>query len=179
MIETERLLLLPWRKEDRGPFAAINADPKVRRFFPSLLSREESDASVDAQESMYSRHGFCLFATELRETSSFIGCIGLQGMTFEIPGVAQPAFEIGWRLTPEMWGQGLATEGARAVLRFALERQRLSEVVAITVPANLPSRRVMEKLGMTHDPQDVFDHPKIPAGHPLQRHVLYRILRRA
>lgn len=127
---------------------------------------------------MFARDGCCLFATELRETSDFIGYIGLQRMSFALASVTSPTFEIGWRLTPEIWGQGLATEGARAVLRFAFEEQHLSEVVAITVPANLPSRRVMEKLGMTHNPEDMFDHPKIPAGHPLQRHILYRISRR-
>jgi RimJ/RimL family protein N-acetyltransferase len=175
VIQTERLLLRPWREEDRGPFAVMNADTKVRRFYPSLLTREESDASIERYQAMYKRDGFCFFAAELRATSTFIGCIGLQTMTFEVPRVSQPAVEIGWRLTPEVWGRGLAPEGAHAVLRFAFEQQNLSEVVAITTPANLPSRRVMEKLGMTHHPQDVFDHPNIAAGHPLQRHVLYRI----
>lgn len=178
MVQTERLLLRRWRKEDRGPFAAMNADVKVRQFYPSILSREESDASVDFFERMYARDGFCFFAAELGETSAFIGCIGLQRMTFELPHVPRPAFELGWRLTPDVWGQGLATEGTRAVLRFAFDQRHLSEVVAITSPLNLPSRRVMEKLGMTHDPQHVFDHPNISKGHRFQPHVLYRISRR-
>lgn len=175
MIQTERLLLRPWREEDRTPFAAMNADANVRRFYPTLLTREESDASIERYKAMCKRDSFCFFAAELRETSAFIGCIGLQTMRFQLPRVSQPAVEIGWRLTPEVWGRSLAPEGARAVLRFAFEQRNLSEVVAITTPANLPSRRVMEKLGMTHDPQDAFDHPKIPAGHSLRRHVLYRI----
>lgn len=147
MIQTERLLLRPWRQEDRAAFAAMNADARVRRFYPSLLSREESDASIERYQEMYLRDGCCFFAAELRETSAFIGCIGLQRMSFALPSITSPTFEIGWRLTPEVWGQGLATEGARAALQFAFERQNLSEVVAITVPMNLPSRRVMEKLG--------------------------------
>lgn len=126
---------------------------------------------------MYARDGFCFFATELRETSALIGCIGLQTMRFQLPRVFQPAFEIGWRLSPHVWGQGLATEGAAAVLQFAFERQNLSEVVAITVPANLQSRRVMEKLGMTHDSRDDFNRPHIPEGHPLQQHILYRTMK--
>ena len=175
MIQTERLLLRPWREQDRASFATMNADANVRRFYPSLLSRAESDASIERYKEMYARDGFCFFAAELRETRAFIGCIGLQRMSFALPRVSQPAFEIGWRLIPEVWGHGMATEGASAVLRFAFFEKRLSEVVAITVPTNLPSRRVMEKLGMTHDPADDFDHPNIPHGHPLQRHVLYRI----
>ena len=174
LLETERLCLRPWQDSDREPFAAMNADVRVRKFFPSLLSREESDASIQFFREMYTRDGFCFLAAEIRQTHAFVGLIGIQTMNFSVPTVSAPAVEIGWRLTPEVWNQGLATEGARAVLRFALEKLLLPEVVAFTVPANLPSRRIMEKLGMSHDPQDNFDHPNLPAGHPLRRHVLYR-----
>ncbi len=172
-------MLRPWKAEDLQPFAEMNADPRVRRFFPSLLSREESDASVATYGQMYEQDGFGFFATELRETSRFIGVIGMQRMSFELAHVSKPTIEIGWRLAPEVWGQRLATEGARAMLDFAFRQVQLAEVVAITVPVNLPSRRVMEKLGMTHDPQDDFEHPKIADGHPLKRHLLYRIQKEA
>jgi RimJ/RimL family protein N-acetyltransferase len=175
MIETERLRLRPWQNQDLPVFAEMNADPGVRKFFPSLLSREESDASVAVFRKMCDQDGFGFLAAELRKTSAFIGLIGIQRMTFPLPTVAPPAVEIGWRLHPESWGKGLATEGARAVLRVAFEELQLLEVVAFTIPANLPSRRVMEKLGMTRDPQDDFDHPRVPSGHPFRRHVLYRI----
>ncbi|MGO8719679.1 MAG: GNAT family N-acetyltransferase [Acidobacteriaceae bacterium] len=179
MIETERLRLRPWQNQDLPVFAEMNADPRVRRFFPSLLSREESDVSVAAFRKMCERDGFGFLAAELRETSAFIGLIGIQRMTFPLPTVPPPAVEIGWRLHPQSWGKGLATEGARAVLRFAFEELQLPEVVAFTIPANLPSRRVMEKLGMTRDPQDDFDHPRVSSGHPFRHHVLYRLQRSA
>lgn len=179
MIETERLCLRTWRNEDLLPFAKMNADPRVRKFYPSLLNREESDAAVARYRRMHELDGFCFFVAELRETSSFVGFIGMQRMSFQLPAVSLPVVEIGWRLTPEVWGKGLATEGARAVLRFAFAQIQLTEIVAIAVPINLQSRRVMEKLGMTHDAQNDFDNPKVPDGHPFQRHVLYRIDRNA
>ena len=153
----------------------MNADLRVRQFFPSLLTREESDASVARFRRSYERDGFCFFAAELRGSSQFIGLVGMQTMTFSLPRLSEPTVEIGWRLTPEVWGQGLATEGARAVLQYAFDELELAEIVAFTVPANLASRRVMQKLGMTHDPHDDFDHPHIADGHPMRRHVFYRI----
>lgn len=175
MIETERLRLRRWHDADLPPFATMNADPHVRQFFPSLMTREESDASVAGFLRMYALDGYAFLATELRETSEFIGLIGIQRMSFLLPGLAVPAVEIGWRLNEKSWGKGLATEGARACLKLAFEQFQLPEIVAFTIPANLPSRRVMEKLGMTRNPDDDFDDPRIPAGNPCQRHVLYRI----
>ncbi len=172
-METERLLLRSWREADLAPFAAMNADPRVREFFPGLESREESDASVERFRKREERDGFCLFAAELRENGAFCGFVGLQTMSFAIPGVPQPAGEIGWRLAAEYWGRGLATEGARAVLAYAFQELRLRQVVAITVPANLRSRRVMEKLGMVEHPELAFNHPQVAVGHILQRHVVY------
>lgn len=177
VIETERLRIRPWKDEDLPPFAKMNADPRVRKFFPSMLSREESDASVTRFQRQYETSGFGFLATELRETSEFIGFIGLQTMSFELPAISQPAVEIGWRLMPEVWNRGLATEGARAILRYAFTQLRLEEVVAITVPTNYPSRRVMEKLGMTYDPKDDFDNPRVADAHPFKRQILYRIAR--
>jgi RimJ/RimL family protein N-acetyltransferase len=173
MIATGRLILRGWKDDDFAPFAAMNADPAVREFFPGLLTKEESDASARRGQLRIAQHGYGMFAAELRDTGEFIGFIGLVPLDFAIPGVAQPAVEIGWRLARAHWGKGLATEGARAVVQFAFGTLRLPEIVAITVPANVRSRRVMEKIGMTHVPELDFDHPRIAPGHPLRRHVLY------
>jgi RimJ/RimL family protein N-acetyltransferase len=170
MIETPRLILRPWRASDREPFARMNADPRVMEFFPNCLSRQESDALADRIEQHMADHGFSVLAAELRETGAFIGFIGLFIPTFEAHFT--PCVEIGWRLAVEYWGKGLATEGAREVLRT-----RRGEVVSFTSVQNYRSRSVMQKLGMTRDPADDFDHPRLPEGHPLRRHVLYRIHR--
>jgi RimJ/RimL family protein N-acetyltransferase len=174
-LRTERLLLRRWRESDRLPFQQINADPGVMEFFPEPLTTDASDALFDRAREHFDRHGFGPFAVELIQTSTFIGFIGLSVPSFVAHFM--PAVEIGWRLAFEHWGKGLATEGARAALRYAFETLRVEEVVSFTVPANLRSRRVMEKLGMSHNPADDFDHPRLPADHPLRRHVLYRIRR--
>jgi RimJ/RimL family protein N-acetyltransferase len=174
-LRTERLLLRRWRESDRLSFQQMNADPRVMEFFPEPLTAEASDALFDRAEEHFSRHGFGPFAAEHVETSAFIGFVGLSIPAFDAHFM--PAVEIGWRLASQHWGKGLATEGARAALRCGFETLRLEEVVSFTVPANLRSRRVMEKLGMSHNPADDFDHPRLPAGHPLRRHVLYRLKR--
>jgi RimJ/RimL family protein N-acetyltransferase len=175
--QTERLILRRWLPSDREPFARMNADPRVMEFFPDVLSREESDGAVaDRIEPHFERHGFGWCATELRETGAFIGFVGLAVPSFEAHFT--PCVEIGWRLAAAYWGRGLATEGAREMVRYAFDELALEAIVSMTVPANLRSRRVMEKLGMTHDPSDDFDHPNLPEGHPLRRHVLYRLRRR-
>ena len=170
---TERLVLRHWRKEDREPFARLNADARVMEFMPGLLSREESDGLVDQIETHFRAHGFGLCAAELRRDHSLIGFVGLAVPAFECSFT--PCIEIGWRLAAGHWGQGLATEGAREMVRYAFEGIGIKALVSFTVPGNVRSRRVMEKLGMTHDPADDFDHPKLPEGHPLRRHVLYRL----
>jgi RimJ/RimL family protein N-acetyltransferase len=142
-------------------------------FFPALLTPEESDQAIDRIERHFDRHGFGLYAAELIETEAFIGFIGLSVPAFEAPFM--PAVEIGWRLAYDYWGRGLATEGAREVVRHAFETLRLPGLVSFTAPANLRSRRVMESIGMVHDPSGDFDHPGLPGGHPLRRHVLYRL----
>ncbi len=172
-LTTERLLLRRWREEDRVPFRAMNADPRVMEFMPGLLTEEASDALADRAEAHFERNGYGPFAAELRQNGAFLGFIGISIPRFEAPFM--PAVEIGWRLAAEYWGRGLATEGARAVLRYGFEELRLGGMVSFTADANVRSRRVMEKLGMTHDAVDDFEHPNIPQGHPLRHHVLYRI----
>ena len=142
-------------------------------FFPALLSQEESDAMVDRIETHFAEHGFGLWAAEIRDSDSFIGYIGLAVPRFE--AAFMPCIEIGWRLAAQYWGRGLATEGARAVAEHGFHLLGLTELVSFTTADNLRSRRVMEKLGMTRDPGEDFDHPSLPEGHPLRRHVLYRL----
>ena len=174
-LKTDRLLLREWRESDKPAFARLNADLRVTEFFPVSLTREESDQLSEKIQSHFRRHGFGLYAAELRQTGSFIGYVGVAIPTFETKFT--PCVEIGWRLAAANWGQGLATEAAREVVRHAFDDLRLTELVSFTVPANMRSRRVMEKLGMAHDACDDFDHPRLPAGHPLRRHVLYRLRR--
>jgi RimJ/RimL family protein N-acetyltransferase len=172
-LSTARLILRRWRGSDRRPFQALNADPRVMEFYPALLTPEETDASIARIEQHFEQREFGLFAAELIDTKTFVGYIGLSVPAFEAPFM--PAVEIGWRLAFDYWGRGLATEGARAVVRHAFETLRLPSLVSFTAPANLRSRRVMESIGMVHDPAGDFDHPGLPAGHRLRRHVLYRI----
>jgi RimJ/RimL family protein N-acetyltransferase len=174
-LETERLVLRGWRSSDREPFARMNRDPRVTVFLAGRLTREKSDRMVERIERHFERHGFGLWAVELRESACFIGYVGLSVPVFEAHFT--PCIEIGWRLAAEFWGKGLATEGAREAARYALQARGLPALVAFTVPANLRSRRVMEKIGMTHDPREDFDHPGVAEGHPLRRHVLYRLSR--
>jgi RimJ/RimL family protein N-acetyltransferase len=175
LAQTDRLLLRHWRDSDRQPFSAINADQRVMEFMPALLSREESDRFADRIASQFLEHGFGLYAAELREDHSFIGYVGLAVPAFSAHFT--PCVEIGWRLSADHWNQGLATEGAKAVLRHAFEILELNEVVSFTVPANVRSRRVMEKLGMMHDEAGDFDYPNFAEDHVFRRHVLYRIRR--
>jgi RimJ/RimL family protein N-acetyltransferase len=176
-LTTERLILRRWRETDRVPFQEINADPRVAEFTLGVVSPEDSDAIFARIQRHFERQGFGLWAAELRQDSSFLGFIGLSVPPFDAPFM--PAVEIGWRLRSDAWGRGLATEGAREAMRYAFEELGLAGIVSFTVPANTRSRRVMEKLGMTHDPIDDFDHPLLPLGHPLRSHVLYRIGRNA
>jgi RimJ/RimL family protein N-acetyltransferase len=174
-ITTDRLLLRRWREADRLPFQNMNADPRVMEFMPAPLSPAESDALIARIEAHFEHHGFGPFAVELPDEMTFAGFIGLSIPAFDAPFM--PAVEVGWRLAFDCWGRGLATEGARAVVSYGFEELGLDSVVSFTVPENLRSRRVMEKIGMTHDPRDDFDHPRLQDGHPLRRHVLYRLKR--
>jgi ribosomal-protein-alanine N-acetyltransferase len=151
----------------------MNADRQVMEFMPRCLSRAESDALVDRIEAHFQQYGFGLYAAEVGQEKRFIGFIGVSVPDFKAHFT--PCVEIGWRLGAAHWGQGLATEGARAVARYAFENLKIGELVSFTVPANQRSRRVMEKIGMTRTASDDFDHPKLPEGDPLRRHVLYRL----
>jgi RimJ/RimL family protein N-acetyltransferase len=168
-------MLRHWRESDREPFARLNADLRVMEHMPHVLSKQDSDALADRIGVHFRQHRFGLCAVELRRDGSFIGFIGLSVPSFDAPFT--PCVEVGWRLAADCWGQGLATEGANAIVRYGFETLGLDELVSFTVPANARSLRVMGKLGMTHDPADDFDHPRLPPGHPLRRHVLYRLNR--
>jgi RimJ/RimL family protein N-acetyltransferase len=172
-LETERLILRRWLMADREPFARMNQDPAVMEHFPALLTGEETGLLIERIEAHFRERGFGPWAAELREGGEFIGFIGLSVPRFE--AAFTPCVEIGWRLVAKFWGRGLATEGARAAVRYGFENLGLPEIVSFTVPANLRSRRVMEKLGMAHEPADDFEHPSIPEGHAMRRHVLYRL----
>ena len=173
VVKTERLILRCWRYADRKPFARINADARVMEFMPDILTRDQSDALVDRIEAHFERHGFGLCAVELRSDHTFIGFIGLAVPSFQTHFT--PCVEIGWGLSADCWGQGLATEGARQMVAYASRQLKLASLVSFTVPANVRSRRVMEKLGMTYDASDDFDHPSLPDGHVLRKHVLCRL----
>jgi ribosomal-protein-alanine N-acetyltransferase len=167
-------VLRPWRDEDLAPFARLNGDPRVMEHFPAALSREQSDALAARIRAHFPQHGFGLWAVQTPELA-FAGFVGLS-----IPGFRAhftPCVEIGWRLAAEAWGRGYASEGARAAVEFGFAELGLDEIVSFTVPANRRSRRVMEKLGMRHDPADDFDHPALLADERMRRHVLYRLAR--
>jgi RimJ/RimL family protein N-acetyltransferase len=171
-LATERLLLRQWRDDDRAPFAALNADPEVMRYFSKRLTSEESDGLAAYIWGIIDRQGWGLWAVEVQGGAPFIGFVGLGAPGFEAHFT--PAIEVGWRLHRDHWGRGYATEAAIAALTFAFEELNLPEVVSFTTVGNERSRRVMERLGMSHDPGDDFDHPSVADG-PLRPHVLYRI----
>ena len=177
MLTTDRLLLRRWRESDREPFAALNADPEVMRYFPATRTRPESDAMVDRLDAAIEADGFGLWAVECRDSAAFVGFVGLSRPTFDPALVGK--VEIGWRLAREAWGQGFATEAAREAVRFAFDPTGadLPGLISFTAAVNEPSRRVMRRLGMTHDPADDFEHPALPPGHALRPHVLYRLSR--
>ena len=172
-LTTERLLLRRWRPADLEPFARMNADPVVMEHFPGLMTREQSDEFAERIEQGFERHGFGLWAVELPGEAPFVGFVGLSVPGFEAPFM--PAVEIGWRLDAAWWGRGIATEAARAAAAYGFGPAGLDELVSFTAPANLRSRAVMERIGMSHDAAGDFDHPRLPPGHHLRRHVLYRL----
>jgi RimJ/RimL family protein N-acetyltransferase len=173
VLTTSRLRLRPWRDEDLAPFAALNADPRVREFFPTVQTHQESADSMRSIRDHWDRRGFGLWAVEVLGGAPFIGFIGLSVPSFDAPFT--PCVELGYRLAFDHWGRGYATEGSRAALEFGFVTISLSEIVAMTAAGNERSRRVMERLGMRRTPTDDFDHPNIAAGHRLRPHVLYRL----
>lgn len=174
-LQTNRLTLRPWRESDIEPFAVMNADPRVMEFFPSIRTREQTRSTVERAVASFDKHGFGWWAVEVRGVAPFIGFIGLAYPGFESDFT--PCVEVGWRIAFDHWGQGYATEGARAALSFGFDQRQFPEIVSFTAVDNQRSRRVMEKLGMTHAVTDDFDHPVIDRENRLCRHVLYRISR--
>ena len=170
---TERLILRRWREAERQPVAALHADPVVMDYCPVRLTRAESDQMIARIEAGFDQRGYGLWALELLATGEFIGFTGLDIPSFEAHFT--PAVEVGWRLARSAWRQGYATEAGRASLAFGFEEAGLDEIVSFTSAVNLRSRVVMERLGMTHDPADDFDHPELEEGDRLSRHVLYRM----
>ena len=172
-LRTQRTLLRQWRDSDLAPWAAMNADPLVRRHFTGMLTAEAAAGEAGRIREALAQRGWGAWALEIPGELSFAGFVGLivpaWGAHFT------PAVEIGWRLPRAAWGRGYASEAAAAAAAFALQQLQLPELVAITVPDNAPSRRVMERIGMIHDADGDFDHPRIEAGHQMRRHVLYRL----
>lgn len=172
VLETGRLVLRPWRLADRAPFAALNADPEVMACFPAPLAREESDALAERLAALIAQRGWGVWALERKEDGQFIGFTGLHEPTDQL--LFAPCVEIAWRLTRAAWGQGLASEAARAALTYGFDSLGLAEIVAFTTLGNRRSRAVMERLGFTNRGED-FDHPRLPAHSLLLRHCLYRL----
>ena len=170
---TERLWLRQWRDEDWAPFAALNADPEVMRYFPSTLDEPESDAFASRNAALLEVQGWGLWAVEVQETGEFVGFVGLNEPQWT--AAFTPCTEVGWRLARSAWGKGYATEAARAALSVAFGPLGRTEVVSFTAVGNDRSRAVMERLGMTRDPAEDFDHPNLGPDSPVRRHVLYRL----
>jgi len=168
-----RILLRSWCDADRAPFAALNADPEVMEHFPATLTAEQSDALIRRAQDGIAQRGWGSWAVEI--DGQFAGFTGLTRPAFSAHFT--PCVEIGWRLARPFWGHGYASEAARLALAFGFETLGLDEIVSFTATTNARSQAVMQRLGMQHDPADDFDHPSLPAGHPLQRHVLYRLPR--
>jgi len=171
-LRTERLLLRRWQDRDLEPFAALNNDPEVMRFFPSTIDRLQSQAIIERTEKSFSENGYGLWAVEEQASGDFIGFVGLASPRFE--ATFTPCVEVGWRLAQKFWGKGYAQEAARAAMKDGFDRLGLAEIVSFTATINLPSIKVMERLQMTRDHQNDFMHPNLAADSPLALHVLYR-----
>jgi RimJ/RimL family protein N-acetyltransferase len=174
-IRTDRLLMRRWRESDREPYAALNADPLVMRYFPATQDRATSDSSIDRMEALFDRQGFGLWALEVAGTGGFIGFTGLNPMPDGVPGTG--GMEVGWRLAAHAWHQGYATEAATAAVDVAFNGVGLKELWSMTAVLNEPSQAVMRRLGMTLYTH--FEHPRVDPGHPLRPHVAFRLERPA
>ncbi|NBN65591.1 GNAT family N-acetyltransferase [Pannonibacter tanglangensis] len=176
-LETDRLLLRPWEDADLDAFAAMNADPEVMRHFPAVMSPAETAAMMARMRSKLATDGFGVFPVIRKADGRFVGFVGLNRPAYPVRLPFDPCVEFAWRLVRDAWGQGYATEAARAWMRFGFETLDLDEIVAFTAAGNRASRRVMERLGMARSEADDFLHPVLPADHPLAPHVLYRLPR--
>lgn len=174
--QTQRIRLRQWSAEDREPFAALNADPRVMEYFPASLTPAESDALADHLESLISARGWGLWAAELKGSNDFIGFVGLHIAPLAIPH--SPCVEVGWRLAYRFWRNGYATEAAREALRVGFENLGLTEIVSFTSVLNMRSRAVMERLCMIEEPE-TFEHPNVPVGHRTREHCIYRLSKEA
>lgn len=173
IITTDRLILRRWRFSDLESFAELNSCEHVCEFLPKILIKQESDILAQKIINHFDKYGFGLFAVENKDDGNFMGFTGLNTPAFDAHFM--PAIEIGWRLSYKYWGCGFATEAAIAVRDYAFKELNLNEIVSFTTEQNIRSRRVMEKIGMTYNPREDFDHPVLSKNHPLRRHVLYRI----
>ncbi|MGR5142241.1 GNAT family N-acetyltransferase [Photobacterium sp. DNB23_23_1] len=173
-LETDRLILRQWKRDDYPDYANLNADPTVMQYFPAVLSQQESDAQAARITQLIAERGWGFWAAELKSTGKFIGFVGLHSQDLHSGIPNAPFVEIGWRLAKVHWGKGYAPEAARKALQYAFEQLRVPSVYAFTALPNTPSQRVMDKIGMVNIGQD-FNHPKLPQGHSLQRHCLYQI----
>ncbi|NGX58334.1 MAG: Spermidine N(1)-acetyltransferase [Chlamydiae bacterium] len=172
ILKTKRLILRPWKPEDLPLFAKINTDERVMDYFPSTLSTEESDAFAQRIQDQFKKKNYGLWAVEVPGVAPFIGFVGL--IDHDFPAHFTPCIEIGWRLAFDYWGKGYAFEAAAKVMDYAFNELNIEELVSMTAVLNHRSQKLMEKLGMTRDPKDDFEHPNLDLGHPLRPHVLYR-----
>ncbi|GAA0784817.1 N-acetyltransferase [Roseibium denhamense] len=175
LLETNRLILRSWRDDDLDPLAEICADPEVMRYFPATLSRDETAGLIKWARDKTSKDGFCFGPVETKSDGAFLGFVGLSVPDYPKPLPFFPCVEVGWRLKRSAWGMGYASEAAREWIRFGFETIGLKEIVSFTTVTNTPSRRVMERIGMTYSPSEDFQHPMLNADHPLSNHVLYRL----
>ncbi len=173
MIETERLILRAWKDEDLLPFARLNADPLVMEHFPNTLTLEQTKTMIETLKKRFETDGFSFFAVELKSSGEFIGMTGLNKPAYQTPFT--PCVEVGWRIAKEFWNKGYATEAAKASLDYGFNVLGLDRIASFTAVENIKSQRIMEKIGMTRDLNGDFDHPNVPQGHRLTRHVLYWI----
>lgn len=172
-LTTERLILRRWTAADRAPFAAMNADPAVMATLGALMTGEQSDAFVDRIEACFEEKGWGLWCVEVVGGPSCIGYVGLWPIPNEV--VPDAPAEIGWRIASAEWGKGYAPEAARTVLADAFGRLGMTAICSITAVTNIKSRRVMDKIGLHHDPTADFEHSRVPVGSLLRPHVLYRL----
>ena len=173
IIETDRLILRTWEEKDIEPYFLINQDPKVLKYLASPLTPKQSRNFIESMNAQQDKKNYTLWAVEIKKFAKFIGFIGLNHTDFDAP--LCPAVEIGWRLDSQHWGNGYAPEGAKACLDYGFNKIGLKEIVSFTVPSNVNSLKVMEKIGLKRDFRNNFDHPKLSQDHPLSKHVLYRL----